>query len=729
MKKFNLFAFAALAALTLGSCSDDNPVKEGSENGSGNLELTDGAYFAIDIQMPVPTGSRSYTDTPSGNVSTSDSGIEYGKDYENTVNNAMVVLARYTPSNASTNYAFITAAQIPTSSMVSISTDNSFYRATAKFSKTDLEGFYNQVTERNIQTYIFVFCNPSSELTSKFFGENATVSQGNTDWINTVLTYNSTNTTVWVQNGFPMANSNIAVRQLPPTLDDWDYYTSESKPFDLSGANNDIDVDNSENNNRGSVRVERYAARFDFRDGSIDGKTDTSLNGIGDFTYEVVYGYANADDENQSCLINVQLKKMYLVNVNQKYYALRHVSSNGLVANSSICMPELSWRNGATGNYVVDANAAWKQQTVNAFDNSTTAVTTWPFSDNYMSPFFNDDLTTNQTSTDGRWSTYLCSSIVNGTEDNDDDWNSNHASSNYYIWRYATENVIPGPSTNQTNGLSTGVVFKARLIPTDAALNSNDPEIKELAYALKGQTVNGASLTGSVNNDPILYQFNGSLYCHWTGFRDAAIRAAATGFYKNSEGEWEVYNLNRSNSLFAAVFGKGGMGTVTLNANIVNPENGEITETQEITFIDTEPQDQSAPDYCWNQWKAALNTGASNNRLAEFKKAATGSKITLYQVSEDNEAGGLGYFCYYYYWNRHNDNGNNGVMGPMEFAVVRNNVYKLAVTNISKLGHPRVPSNDPDVPTPDTPDESQDIYLTVTAEVNPWCVRVNNIQF
>ncbi len=68
-------------------------------------------------------------------------------------------------------------------------------------------------------------------------------------------------------------------------------------------------------------------------------------------------------------------------------------------------------------------------------------------------------------------------------------------------------------------------------------------------------------------------------------------------------------------------------------------------------------------------------------------------------------------------------------MGPMEFAVVRNNVYKLAVTNISKLGHPRIPENDPDSPKPDDPDESDDIYFTVTCRVLPWVVRVNNIEF
>lgn len=88
------------------------------------------------------------------------------------------------------------------------------------------------------------------------------------------------------------------------------------------------------------------------------------------------------------------------------------------------------------------------------------------------------------------------------------------------------------------------------------------------------------------------------------------------------------------------------------------------------------------------------------------------------------------YYTYYYYWIRHNDNGDNAVMGPMEFAVVRNNVYKLCVENIYKLGHP-TPGKDPDPSReyPTDPDESLNYYFNVTVDVLPWTVRVNNIEF
>ena len=87
------------------------------------------------------------------------------------------------------------------------------------------------------------------------------------------------------------------------------------------------------------------------------------------------------------------------------------------------------------------------------------------------------------------------------------------------------------------------------------------------------------------------------------------------------------------------------------------------------------------------------------------------------------------YPVYYYYWNRHNDNGDSGVMGNMEFAVVRNNVYKLAVTKINQFGHPEDPNGDPDKVDPKNPDENVRHYLQVTVKVLPWTVRVNDIEF
>lgn len=96
--------------------------------------------------------------------------------------------------------------------------------------------------------------------------------------------------------------------------------------------------------------------------------------------------------------------------------------------------------------------------------------------------------------------------------------------------------------------------------------------------------------------------------------------------------------------------------------------------------------------------------------------------FTRYSAETDGK-----YYAYYYYWNRHFDNKDNKAMGAMEFAVVRNNVYKLCVDYINKLGHPVPGNDDPDSVDNDDPDESGEYYFGVSVKVVPWVVRVNHI--
>lgn len=77
------------------------------------------------------------------------------------------------------------------------------------------------------------------------------------------------------------------------------------------------------------------------------------------------------------------------------------------------------------------------------------------------------------------------------------------------------------------------------------------------------------------------------------------------------------------------------------------------------------------------------------------------------------------------YWNRHNDNLNNQEMGIMEFAVVRNNIYKLWVNRIESLGLPQPPDKEDNPWKPDgnTPDELIP-QIDVSVEVSDWVNRV-----
>lgn len=78
-----------------------------------------------------------------------------------------------------------------------------------------------------------------------------------------------------------------------------------------------------------------------------------------------------------------------------------------------------------------------------------------------------------------------------------------------------------------------------------------------------------------------------------------------------------------------------------------------------------------------------------------------------------------GYRCYYKYWIRHLDNYRPTEMGVMEFAVVRNNLYRMLITNVSDIGEGGTGTI---IVTPDTPDEGE-ASLQVVLNVKPWIVR------
>lgn len=143
----------------------------------------------------------------------------------------------------------------------------------------------------------------------------------------------------------------------------------------------------------------------------------------------------------------------------------------------------------------------------------------------------------------------------------------------------------------------------------------------------------------------------------------------------------------------------------------------------------------------YGKWSDVETAAAAANAPATLVAAVNNIKAKTAPTTADYAAAGFTgynkdtdgkYYAYYYYWNRHNDNGNNVVMGPMEFAVVRNNVYKLCVDKIAKFGHPDPtdPTNpDPDPVNPNDPNEELNYYFTVTVKVLPWVVRVNHIEF
>jgi len=121
--------------------------------------------------------------------------------------------------------------------------------------------------------------------------------------------------------------------------------------------------------------------------------------------------------------------------------------------------------------------------------------------------------------------------------------------------------------------------------------------------------------------------------------------------------------------------------------------------------------------------------------LAALRNALQQEGIPLTEIPGDAELADLNilkfkptsdgsYPVWYTYWNRHRDNRNNQQMGIMEFAVVRNNLYKLRINGISSLGLPQPPNlpDNPWKPAGKTPDE-QIPQIDISVEVCDWTDR------
>lgn len=659
MKKkfFQVFA-AALTLISAGCSNDDLSGNLSGENESGK----DAVYMNVTVKLPVGAGGRSSTKPEGGSTS----GTEVGLDHENTVNSVMLVLAK-------TDNSFIGCAE----KQESLTTEGDGTKVTAvqSISKSVLGAYYG--TEGKLddtQIRVFVFCNPTNALRIILEGTQ----KGSTTWYDQICTINESpagtcdNAAIWGgaehKQGFLMSSYEISPKNLPVNFSDWDKFTTADNPFKLSGLNTGVSGGGmtTEINNDGAIKVERSVARFDFKDGS------GSAN-----TYNVIYD----KEDDKKCLVQIQLQRMALVNMSKNFFYLRRVSDNGLKTGEHYNLGGVE----TDKNYVVDTDADDK-------NGGKLANSEYANHFNFCLGHSDGDTWTIDHIARNQWFSSKIDDVLKGTEDNekDDTWTSPSSKEGYRIWRYVTENTIPDPTSNQTNALSTGIVFKGKMIATENA--------------------KGTPLYDALNNpntivspsDAILYAYGSDIYVRWTEVRAMAIK------------------LGPASPMYKAVFGN----------TTVNPV-AEEKEGEEIKVPAVYSNDENSADYLWNAWFYGSNK--ASDALLKFKKAATAANFTLYERSDDGAIAegnyGPGYYCYYYYWNRHNDNGKPAIMGPMEFAVVRNNVYKLAVTSISRLGHPRISENDPDPKDPEDPDEEGDVYLSVSVEVLPWVVRINNIEF
>lgn len=571
MKAFaNIFTLSALA-VCLTACNDD--IGTGS---NVPAEESEGIYLKFALDLPSGSGSRSETTSKEGDeYGKSEDGTEVGKDRENRISQIMLVF-----TDKDNNY--LTSTNV-TSVSPTTSTINEYIISIPPERLADYvspEPEQGEEAEQRI-AYVYAYCNPTDELRAL-----AGAAEGSTEVTNFIqkahTITDSENASVWQDNNFLMSN---AVKHEITLPESWNEYLSSGNPYDLTPT--------------GPIKVERSVARFDYRAAHENNiyRVRKSLN-------------SENDDDTDNPGIYIQLTDVALINMSKSFYYLRRVSADGQNTIATICGVE------TRNNYVVDTDATEKAR--------YTTLANWTDKNTHF--FYN--LEESDT-----WQWTSLATIANNEEDNPINPEDKE---DYHIWRYAIENTIPqdneGGDELQKNGITTGVVFRARI--------GRDENYTGNATWKEGESI---------------YVFDDVLY-----------------------GDWEaVGNYAEENPTSEVAYAYNAI------------ETGDYDDYEEVGF-------------------------------------------TIYTQNEDGN-----YYAYYYYWNRHNDNGSEPDMGPMEFAVVRNNVYKLSVEAIYRFGYPEGETPNSETPDEEAPKEDPgpdpepdpEVFLKVNVQVLPWVVRENEISF
>ena len=78
--------------------------------------------------------------------------------------------------------------------------------------------------------------------------------------------------------------------------------------------------------------------------------------------------------------------------------------------------------------------------------------------------------------------------------------------------------------------------------------------------------------------------------------------------------------------------------------------------------------------------------------------------------------------CYYYSAQiKHFEDGKDNAAGVMEYAIMRNNIYSLAVTNVKGIGSATLTL------TPNAPVVDVSAYVNLEVNILKWIVRFNDL--
>lgn len=233
---------------------------------------------------------------------------------------------------------------------------------------------------------------------------------------------------------------------------------------------------------------------------------------------------------------------------------------------------------------------------------------------------------------------------------------------------YTMENTTP--TTSDLASTNTGVVFKARFFPATNTVTGNYDYASHATF----------------------FSYCGALY--------ASMEDVMRSVYGDA-----------FNSFNASISACTSWDDV---ANFINTELNQLDPSGYYAFLKGKVDaggEFSVTGLKWSEYMLAncgYSSTTSGNNVAVTLDQGSGvvTRVALrpYGVSTYENA-----TCYYTWWVKHSNDNDNSKVGPMEYGIVRNNIYKLTVKSVAGLGG--------DVPG-GTPESGDDIVIHV--KVNDW---------
>ncbi len=235
-----------------------------------------------------------------------------------------------------------------------------------------------------------------------------------------------------------------------------------------------------------------------------------------------------------------------------------------------------------------------------------------------------------------------------------------------------------GDETFSKDGTATNYVID----PRTAERNGTFPD--EWIETCYGATSMVTSLTPTYADDsPIGTMQNFNSHIDWSATA-TNVQGYTIGYVNEN-----TFDMNQTVAAYATGLQLKGIYKPARVYSAYNAEEGKLTENTEYAkgqdFWRVLCTDNPAEENCLyfdNEEAAQAYCNAYNTT---YKDVDGNTKVEGHSgiASYTKYNGGV---CFYYVWLRHANNGDDGVQGPMEFAIVRNNIYRLQISKVSGPG-------------------------------------------